>query len=382
MSKPKLIRITTVPQSLAILLKGQLGFMKQHFDVIGISSKSALLQEVEKNEGVRTLSVNMTRQITPIKDFVALYKLYKILKSEKPYIVHTHTPKAGLLGMIASYLAKVPNRLHTIAGLPVMEAKGLKRHILLGVEKITYACATKVYPNSKGLQDFVLEQKLITKTKLRIIGKGSSNGIDTNYFNKSNFNESDLLNLKETLKVTSNDFVYIFVGRLVTDKGINEMVEAFSTISKDNSRVKLLLVGPLESDLDPLQSFTLNQIETNNQIISVGFQKDVRPYLAISNALVFPSYREGFPNVVMQAGAMGLPAIVSNINGCNEIIENNFNGLIIPTKDSGLLKEKMELILKNSDLCKKMSANSRQKIVVNYNQKYIWEELLQEYKKL
>ena len=324
----------------------------------------------------------MTRQITPIKDFVALYKLYKILKSEKPYIVHTHTPKAGLLGMIASYLAKVPNRLHTIAGLPVMEAKGLKRHILLAVEKITYACATKVYPNSKGLQDFVLEQKLITKTKLRIIGKGSSNGIDTNYFNKSNFNESDLLNLKETLKVTSNDFVYIFVGRLVTDKGINEMVEAFSTISKDNSRVKLLLVGPLESDLDPLQSFTLNQIETNNQIISVGFQKDVRPYLAISNALVFPSYREGFPNVVMQAGAMGLPAIVSNINGCNEIIENNFNGLIIPTKDSGLLKEKMELILKNSDLCKKMSANSRQKIVVNYNQKYIWEELLQEYKKL
>ena len=382
MSKPKLIRITTVPQSLAILLKGQLGFMNKYFNVIGVSSSSTLLQEVEKSEGVKTFSVNMTRQITPIKDIVSLIKLYKFLRVQKPYIVHTHTPKAGLLGMLASYLAKVPNRMHTIAGLPVMEATGLKRKILLLVEKITYACATKVYPNSKGLQDFVLEQKLIKKVKLDIIGKGSSNGININHFNKEQFKEIELVELKKSLSLNENDFIYIFVGRLVADKGINELVSAFSKLSKDHKNVKLLLVGGLETELDPLQSTTLNQIATNKQILSVGFQKDVRPYFAISNILVFPSYREGFPNVVMQAGAMGLASIVTNINGCNEIIKDNYNGLIIPVKDSSSLQSKMKLVLEHPDNTKILSNNSRQNIVDNYDQKYVWEELLKEYKKL
>ena len=382
MSKPKLIRITTVPQSLAILLKGQLGFMNKYFNVIGVSSSSTLLQEVEKSEGVKTFSVNMTRQITPIKDIVSLIKLYKFLRVQKPYIVHTHTPQAGLLGMLASYLAKVPNRMHTIAGLPVMEATGLKRKILLLVEKITYACATKVYPNSKGLQDFVLEQKLIKKVKLDIIGKGSSNGININHFNKEQFKEIELVELKKSLSLNENDFIYIFVGRLVADKGINELVSAFSKLSKDHKNVKLLLVGGLETELDPLQSTTLNQIATNKQILSVGFQKDVRPYFAISNILVFPSYREGFPNVVMQAGAMGLASIVTNINGCNEIIKDNYNGLIIPVKDSSSLQSKMKLVLEHPDNTKILSNNSRQNIVDNYDQKYVWEELLKEYKKL
>ena len=382
MQKPKLVRITTIPESLAILLKGQLRFMQRHFNVIAISSDGKALDEVKNTEGVNTVSISMTRKITPVKDFIALVKLYGVLKTEKPDIVHTHTPKAGLIGMLASWLARVPNRLHTIAGLPVMEASGFKRDILLLVEKITYACATKVYPNSKGLKDFVLSQGLIKASKLKIIGNGSSNGINTSHFNKANFKELELVELKGSLNLNDNDFIYVFVGRLVTDKGINELVSVFSKLSKDNKNVKLLLVGGLETELDPLQSSTLNQIATNKQILSVGFQKDVRPYFAISNILVFPSYREGFPNVVMQAGAMGLASIVTNINGCNEIIKNEYNGLIVPPKDTKRLREKMLLVLRDSKKLDFLCHNARTAIVDRYNQDYIWNELIKEYKAL
>lgn len=382
MIKSKLVRITTVPESLAILLKGQLGFMQTYFNVTAISSEGLMLNEVQKTENINTFSVNMTRKITPIKDLIALFKLYKFLKLEKPEIVHTHTPKAGLLGMLASYFANVPNRIHTIAGLPVMESRGLKREILLLVEKITYGCATMVCPNSNGLKDFVLSEKLTSKNKLSIIGKGSSNGINTDYFNKSNFKEHELSALRTDLNINKSDFVFIFVGRIVTDKGINELVKVFCELSIVNKSVKLLLVGSLESDLDPLLPSVLKEIKTNKQIIYVGFKKDVRPYFAIANVLVFPSYREGFPNVVMQAGAMDLPAIVSNINGCNEIIKDQENGLIIPVKNTEKLKEAMQNVFSDRQQLELMKLNTRSNIVNQYDQNYIWQELLKTYQAL
>src|SRR5690606_21493270 len=176
MNKPKLIRITTVPISLRILLKGQLRYMSQFYDVIGVSSPGKEVDEVREVEGIRVEEIEMTRKITPFKDLVSLWKLYRFFKKEKPDMVHSRAPKAGLLGMMAAWLAGVPVRLHTVAGLPLMEAKGLKRQILLGVEKITYASATKVFPNSQGLYDFILQEKLGNPEKLSIIGNGSSNG--------------------------------------------------------------------------------------------------------------------------------------------------------------------------------------------------------------
>ncbi len=356
--------------------------MQTYFNVTAISSEGLMLNEVQKTENINTFSVNMTRKITPIKDLIALFKLYKFLKLEKPEIVHTHTPKAGLLGMLASYFANVPNRIHTIAGLPVMESRGLKREILLLVEKITYGCATMVCPNSNGLKDFVLSEKLTSKNKLSIIGKGSSNGINTDYFNKSNFKEHELSALRTDLNINKSDFVFIFVGRIVTDKGINELVKVFCELSIVNKSVKLLLVGSLESDLDPLLPSVLKEIKTNKQIIYVGFKKDVRPYFAIANVLVFPSYREGFPNVVMQAGAMDLPAIVSNINGCNEIIKDQENGLIIPVKNTEKLKEAMQNVFSDRQQLELMKLNTRSNIVNQYDQNYIWQELLKTYQAL
>ncbi|WP_417559083.1 glycosyltransferase family 4 protein [Mesoflavibacter zeaxanthinifaciens] len=378
----KLIRITTVPMSLEKLLEGQLAFMKDHFEVVAISADKERLGTFGNSEGVRAFHLELTRKITPLKDIAALFKLYQFLKKEKPSIVHTHTPKAGIVGMMAARLANVPNRLHTVAGLPLMEASGLKRKILNLVEKFTYRFATKVYPNSKGLYDFIISEKFTSPKKLSIIGQGSSNGIDTADFDPTLFSEESKTLFRKKLGIPQNQFVFIFVGRLVKDKGINELVAAFLNLANSNPNISLLLVGPFESNLDPLLPETLSQIENHQRIYSVGYQNDVRSYFSISDALIFPSYREGFPNVVMQAGAMGLPAIVTNINGCNEIIENEVNGLIISPKNVKELETAMNLISTDAHLCKNLKAVARQKIVSRFSRLEIWQALLKEYQTL
>ena len=378
MTKRKLIRITTVPLSLEKLLENQLRFMKEFYNVTAISSEKNRLTQFGLDQGINTYHIELTRKITPLKDIKAVFKLYKFLKKEKPFIVHTHTPKAGIVGMIAAYLAKVPNRLHTVAGLPLLEAKGFKRKVLNIVEKLTYRCATKVYPNSFGLKDIIIEKKFVRKGKLKVIANGSSNGIDTSYFDPELFSWEERQILKSNLNIQKGDFVFIFVGRIVGDKGINELITAFDQLSNEKKKVKLLLVGPLEEELDPLKRPTKEIIKMNKQIISVGFQKDVRPYFAISDVLVFPSYREGFPNVVLQAGAMNSPSIVSDINGCNEIIEENKNGFIIPVKDSDALYKAMIKVTKDTE----MKKISRQMITNRFEQKIVWEALLEEYKSL
>jgi glycosyltransferase involved in cell wall biosynthesis len=383
--KTKLIRITTIPLSLKVLLKGQHRFMSEHFEVIGVSSAGKELEEVKNDEEIEVIAIDMSRQITPVKDIKSLWSTYKLLKREKPQIVHTHTPKAGIVGMLAAKMAGVPHRLHTVAGLPLMEVTGMKREILNLVEKLTYASATKVYPNSKGLYEYILQNNYTHKSKIKVIGNGSSNGIDTSYFSPDQVTEEQKTLLKKELNIEEEDFVFVFVGRLVGDKGINELVKAFSQINKkENSQrhSKLLLVGPLEQELDPLHPDTLKEIENNPDIISVGFQKDVRPYFAISDALAFPSYREGFPNVVMQAGAMELPSIVSDINGCNEIIIENQNGVIVPVKTSEKLGEAMERMKSDTDYYQKLKMNARPMIESRYEQSVIWDALLSEYKKL
>ena len=382
----KLIRITTVPISFKVLLKGQLRFMASNgFDVKGVSSEGEELREVRENEGIVMGAINMSRKITPFQDLKSLWEMWNFLRKEKPQIVHTHTPKAGIIGMLAARLAGVPHRLHTVAGLPLMEATGTKRKILNFVEKLTYSSATRVYPNSKGLYDFILQNNFTQSNKLKIIANGSSNGIDTTFFSPDQVTEIEKVTLREKLNIQPDDFVFVFVGRIVSDKGINELIKAFSelqTVENKPAGIKLLLVGGLENDLDPLNPETLAEINQNKDIISVGFQQDVRSFFAIADALVFPSYREGFPNVVMQAGAMGLPSIVSDINGCNEIIIEGENGLIIPSKNVEKLKEKMLTLAKDKNLYTKLKGNSRRMIENRYEQSVVWNALLEEYEGL
>jgi glycosyltransferase involved in cell wall biosynthesis len=382
MKRKKIIRITTVPESLRVLLKGQLRYMNQYFDIIGIANGSDVLEDVKDTENVRVIALNMTRMITPFKDLLAVWRLYRILKVEKPEIVHSHTPKAGIIGMVAAKLAGVRHRLHTVAGMPLLVAKGKKRVMLDIVEKITYACATKVYPNSYGLLNIIVSNNYTKKEKLEVIGNGSSNGIDTSYFNPSLYNVQSRQDLREKLNINDKEKVFLFVGRLVKDKGVKELVEAFCELQALYSNIKLVMLGNFERHLDPLDSGTESVIASNPNIIHLGYIEDVRPYFYMADYFTFPSYREGLPNVVLQAGAMSIPSIVTDINGSNEIIKDGINGTIVPVKDSKSLFFAMKRFVEDSSFLLKIKENSREMIVERYDRQFLWESLLREYESL
>ena len=378
----KLIRISTIPISIEKLLENQPRFFSKYFNLTLVSSDEKQLAKVASDQGVQYFPLEITRKITPLQDLRCLVLLVRFLRQEKPHFVHSHTPKAGIIGMLAAYIAGVPVRMHTVAGLPLMEATGVKRWVLNTVERITYFCSTNVYPNSKGLETFILQNKLCILKKIKVLGSGSSNGIDTSYFDPEMVSQAQQVALKNELSIEPKDFVFCFVGRLVKDKGVNELIDAFIQISKKHLNVKLLIVGHTEADLDPLLPVTLHNIKFNKRIIEVGFQKDIRPYLAIADLFTFPSYREGFPNVILQANAMGVPCIVSDINGCNELIKQGENGLIVPAKNSKILKEQMELLLENPNHLKASNSEIRNFIISNFEREVFWELLLKEYKAL
>jgi glycosyltransferase involved in cell wall biosynthesis len=376
----KVFRISTVPLSLDILLKGQLRFLNNYFEVTAVSGDDSHLRTVEKREGVPVFPLEMQRSVSPLKDIVSLWKLYRLFKRERPFVIHSITPKAGLLSMVAGKLAGVPVRMHTFTGLIFPSRTGLLQKILIGMDRLLCHCATQVYPEGEGVKSDLMRYK-ITKKPLRIIANGNVNGIDTAFFDKRLFSDEFCNDQKTTLHIQPDDFVFIFVGRLVTEKGISELVGAFDLLSKELPKVKLLLVGPLESELSPLSDDIIKILQDNKLIIQTGFQKDVRPYFAIADALAFPSYREGFPNAVLQAGAMGLSSVVTDINGSNEIVEDEVNGLIIPVKDEKALYIAMKQLADDPELNGRLRSNARKKIVAKYEQKIVWEAILEEYRK-
>jgi glycosyltransferase involved in cell wall biosynthesis len=379
--KPRLLRITTVPISLHLLLKGQPQFMQSNgFKVLTVSADGKELAAI-KSSGIPHQIINLTRKISPIADTIALWKMIQLIKSFKPDIVHTHTPKAGLIGMMAAFICRVPIRLHTVAGLPVMEALGLKKSLLILTEKITCFCANNVYPNSNGLMVFMINNFRSFKHKFKVLGKGSTNGIITKHYSLTP--ELSVLadHLKSKYNIQPSDFVFCFIGRLVGDKGINELINVFDCLSKNNN-CKLLLVGMQEPELDPLSANCLEIIHNNKNIISLGYQDDVRVALTASNVFVFPSYREGFPNVVMQAQSMGVPCIVSDINGCNELVTHQESGLIVPVKNETALQEAMCILMNDTEKCKSFASIARENILQHYEQSQVWNYILNEYKQM
>ena len=381
MDKPKLIRIVTVPMSLNKLLNGQWEYFKDHYSITAVSSNKKELEKFGEHFNTPYHEIPLTRKITPFQDLYCIFKLYRFLRKEKPKIVHTQTPKAGLIGMIAAFLARVPIRMHDVVGLPLMEKRGLKFYILYYVEKLTYACAHVIYPNSSGLKDYMLNINLISNGKAKVIGHGSSNGIDVSHFSKKHYSAASKKTFQKKWNLHPTDFVFLFVGRLVGDKGINELIHAFDKLSKQKSDIKLMLVGTYEEALDPLKQDTLEKIKTNPQIIYAAYQEDVRAFYANAACFVFPSYREGFPNVVLEATAMELPCIVTDINGSNEIIFNDYNGLVIPKKDPDKLQEAMHKVYTDETFRKSIVANARKGVEEKFDKKIFYSALLEEYKK-
>jgi len=377
----RLLRITTVPISLHLLLRGQSRFMSDHGFTVLTASASGKEATLLRRAGIRHEVVEMTRTISPIRDLKALLALVKLMRKFRPDIVHTHTPKAGLLGMLAARIAGVPVRMHTVAGLPQMEARGLKSVLLKITEWLTCSCAHRVYPNSFGLLNYMQHYLPSYRRKFRVLGNGSTNGIDTSFFSRS----EDLLHkaaaLRAAHRIGTDELVFCFIGRIVGDKGINELLTAFKSISVTR-KVKLLLVGMLEKDLDPLKPESLAIIRNNPDVISLGYQDDVRVSLLASDIFVFPSYREGFPNVVMQAMCMGVPCIVSDINGCNELVENGRTGLVVPVKNTKALQNAMVHMMDREDERSLFAQRALINVRENYEQRHVWQLLLEEYQSM
>lgn len=363
--KPKIIRASTIGMSLDIFCNGMLRELSEKYEVIALSSPDEYLENVRQREGVRCIEVPMERQISLFKDIVSLWRLYRVFRKEKPQMVHSLTPKAGLLCMMAGWLARVPVRIHTFTGLVFPTANGLKKQILMATDRLTCACATHIIPEGEGVRSDLLDNK-ITSKPLKVLGYGNIRGIDLDVYNPDSV---DAQRLPDD-EVPSPSVTFISVGRLVGDKGINELVEAFVRLNGENPNSRLVLVGPEEHDLDPLKPETLNAIRTNPAIHSVGFQKDIRPWMKSSDVAILASYREGFPNVVIEAGAMGLAQIVTDINGAREIVVDGENGLIVPPRDTESLYLAMKRLM-SAEERSKLSDKAREMIATRFEQGFV-----------
>ena len=376
----KIIRATTVPESLNTFCKGMLQELSEKYEVVGLSSPGEALERVAEREGVRTIAVPMERHISLSKDFKALLSLIRTFRNEKPTMVHSMTPKAGLLCTLAAKVCRVPVRVHTFTGLVFPTATGLKRKILMATDWLTCACATHIIPEGEGVKNDLLNNG-ITQKPLKVLGYGNVRGVDLDFYSR----RSEVMKLAAEIK--KDIFTFVFVGRIVRDKGINELCQAMDKLSK-SVQARLILVGSFEDNLDPISDDARDIIKRNPAIEFVGpkYGEELLSYYAASDCFVFPSYREGFPNTVIEAGAMGLPSVVTDINGSREIIRQGENGVIVPSKDADALYEAMLDMVNDNASRDRMADNAREMIASRFEQGFVrnclydfYDELLEKY---
>lgn len=371
----KLIRAATVPTSLATFLEGNLEELQKCFDLVLLSSPGEELAALHAQHGIRTIAVPMERGISPLRDAVALLRLWRLFCRERPHMVHSMTPKAGLLCMAAAFLARVPRRVHSFTGLVWPTARGLRRRLLMLTDWITCACATHILPEGRGVMHDL--QTHITRKPMRVLGYGNVRGVDLRYFCPANA-PAELVQ-----KQRRDDCVtFLFVGRLVGDKGLRELLAAFRRLQEQHPEARLVLVGHPEPEQDPLDAVTRRALATTPRVDIAGEVRgrNLLAYYAAADVLVLPSYREGFPNVVLEAGAMELPCIVTDVNGSREIIEHELNGLIVPPHQVAPLHAAMERLLCDSGLRAHLASRARPAISSRFEQGFVRQCLLNFYR--
>ncbi|MCR5464289.1 MAG: glycosyltransferase family 4 protein [Bacteroidales bacterium] len=363
----KYLYVTTISMTLDYFLKGVMtDLIKAGNEVVAVSSPGPWMAGVRAIDGVKVIEVPMERRISPLKDLRSLCRLYKVIRAERPDIVHSFTPKAGLLAMMTAKLAGIKVRVHTFTGLVFPTASGLKKRLLKTTDKLTCSCATNIIAEGQGVRKDLIDAG-ITKKEVRVLGHGNIRGIDLTYYDRT----PEVMELAEKLRVP-DVFTFLFVGRVVRDKGIVELVQAFERLCSDKRSVRLVLVGPFENNVDPVPEDIRRRIGENPDIITAGELTgiDLLAWYAASDCFVLPSYREGFPNTVIEAGAMGLPSIVTDINGSNEIISDSVNGLIVPPKDSEALFNAMRKML-DDNIFRESSSVCREMIASRFEQGYV-----------
>lgn len=376
-NKPRLVICTTVPDTLAYILAGQPRFLSAHFDVSLISSPAPLLTEYAAQEGVKAYAVPMARGISIWRDLKALWLMYCQLRQLKPDIVHSYTPKAGLICALAGFLCRTPVRIHTFTGLLFPTATGGRQWLLKTLDKLVCRLNTRIVPESRGVQK---ELRKISSHVGDLIGDGNIAGVDLQYFSAALADvQSAAAQLTAEYRLQRRTMLYL--GRLNVDKGLLELTQALAALPAA-SRPDLLLVGGDDTEA-PLPAALKAQLLALPGVHWLGFRQDVRPALLAADFLVLPSYREGFPNVILQAAALGKPSLCSDISGCNEFIRDSDNGWLVPPRDAAMLQRKIAQICALDDATiQAVGHNARLVVQHRFERQGHWQRLLKFYQEL
>ena len=375
---PRVLHVGTSALSLK-LMRGQLAFLREAgFEVVVISSPGKELEFAERSEGIKTYAIPMAREVSPRRDLKSLLQLYGIMRRLRPSITNVGTPKAGFLGGIAAWLARVPCRFYTLRGLRCETTRGLKLWILLLLERIACLCAHRVICVSESLRQKAVALGIVESHRTLVLGSGSSNGIDASLYVNTPMLVERALKLREDLGIPAGAPVVGFVGRLTRDKGVAELVRAFAKLCKTFRESRLLLVGDYE-DGDPVPAETRREIEANPKIIRTGFIPEAAAYIQLMNVLALPTYREGFPNVILEAHAAGKPVVATRATGVTDAIIDGVNGILVPIGDFEKLAAALARVLNEKYLAEQMARSGRDRALRGFQPNVVWSALLSAY---
>src|SRR5437667_1139559 len=313
-ARPRIVYILT--SSLGIgFLRGQLAYLRAAgYDVTVVSSPGNELINARQLEGVQIVPIHIAREVSPLRDMISLWQLWRLMRRLRPSIANVGTPKAGLLAGLAAFLAAIPCRFYTLRGLRLETSTRMQRLLLLFAERVACGCAHRVICVSESLRTKAVALGLVSPQRTLVLGSGSSNGIDVLRFDLDQTEQRKVFELRSKLGVPPTAAVVGFVGRFTRDKGIAELVQAFLFLRERLPELRLLLVGDVEEG-DPPPPNVLRRMKTDPGIVCTGFVEDPAPYYHLMKVLALPTYREGFPNVVLEANASGKPAVVTRATG-------------------------------------------------------------------
>ena len=376
---PVLLHVTTIGMTLGFL-SGQVGYMRgKGFHVHAVSSPGPDLERFAEREGVPVEPVRMERRITPRADLVALVALVRIVRRLRPTVVHSHTPKGGLLGMLAAAVAGVPVRVYHMRGLPLMGATGFRRRLLWGTERVACALAHRVLCVSRSLRETALAEGLCPPDRIRVLAGGSGNGVDAERrFNPDRLPRDSREVERARLGIPSSAAVVGFVGRIVRDKGVVELAEAWRSLRTAFPEAHLLLVGPFEPQ-DPVPPETEAFLRGDPRVHLTGMDWNTPPLYGAMDVVALPTYREGFPNVPLEAAAMGLPVLATRIPGCIDAVEDGITGTLVAPRDATALAAALERYLADPALRRRHGEAGRERARREFRQEVIWETLHAEY---